>query len=281
MISLRPGDWPTPTVRATLPIPISFRCRQREAAGSQPTWISRALLMNPGKAMGIGATGRTGFRDARSLTAMRRNCRRRRTCPIVDPAGNAVALTSSIEAAFLAAESRWRAFLLNNQLTDFSLTCAKAQGKPVANRAEAGQAAAIVDVAHAGIRCRREASMLCLDLPVAVASSTMWRAPCWLCLTAAWKWRRLSAARPRRQSQWSDTEVERRRVDIGTRELERRGHEVRELDMTSGLHVIVRRNGIWTVPLIRGAKDKPGAVDQAVRRRKSRSRKPSSQRVAK
>ena len=43
------------------------------------------------------------------------------------------------------------------------------------------------------------------------------------------------------------TEVELGRVDAVTRrELEALGHRIQALDMTSGLHVIVRRNGVWT-----------------------------------
>ncbi len=64
---------------------------------------------------------------------------------VVDAQGRAVALTSTIEAAFGARRmvstdaSRPGGFLLNNQLTDFSFTPADAQGRPVANRVEAGK----------------------------------------------------------------------------------------------------------------------------------------------
>jgi len=64
---------------------------------------------------------------------------------VVDAQGRAVALTTTIEAAFGARRmvstdaSRPGGFLLNNQLTDFSFTPADAQGRPVANRVEAGK----------------------------------------------------------------------------------------------------------------------------------------------
>lgn len=54
---------------------------------------------------------------------------------IVDAAGNAISMTSSIEDAF-GSRLMVRGFLLNNQLTDFSFL-PTSEGKPVANRIEA------------------------------------------------------------------------------------------------------------------------------------------------
>ncbi len=56
---------------------------------------------------------------------------------IVDAAGNAVAMTSSIEDAF-GARLMVRGFLLNNQLTDFSFAATEG-GVPVANRVAPGK----------------------------------------------------------------------------------------------------------------------------------------------
>jgi gamma-glutamyltranspeptidase/glutathione hydrolase len=64
---------------------------------------------------------------------------------IMDGYGQAVAMTSSIEAAFGARRmvttdpTRPGGFLLNNQLTDFSFLPFDAAGKPVANRVEPGK----------------------------------------------------------------------------------------------------------------------------------------------
>ncbi len=64
---------------------------------------------------------------------------------VIDAQGRAVALTSPIEAAFGARRmvttdpSRPGGFLLNNQLTDFSLTPTDAQGRSIANRVEPGK----------------------------------------------------------------------------------------------------------------------------------------------
>ena len=64
---------------------------------------------------------------------------------IVDAQGNALSMTTTIEAAFGARlmvttdPSRPGGFLLNNQLTDFSFTPRSAEGRPVANRVEPGK----------------------------------------------------------------------------------------------------------------------------------------------
>jgi gamma-glutamyltranspeptidase / glutathione hydrolase len=57
---------------------------------------------------------------------------------IVDRAGNAVAMTTTIEDAFGSRLMTRGGFLLNNELTDFSFA-PESDGKPVANRVEAGK----------------------------------------------------------------------------------------------------------------------------------------------
>lgn len=56
---------------------------------------------------------------------------------IVDPAGNAVSMTSTIENGF-GSRLMVRGFLLNNELTDFSFRTHK-DGRPIANRLEPGK----------------------------------------------------------------------------------------------------------------------------------------------
>ena len=64
---------------------------------------------------------------------------------IVDGRGNALAMTTTIEAGFgsrmmvTTNPSRPGGFLLNNELTDFSFAPAGADGKPVANRVQPGK----------------------------------------------------------------------------------------------------------------------------------------------
>lgn len=57
---------------------------------------------------------------------------------IVDAQGNALAMTTTIEDAF-GARQMVKGFLLNNELTDFSLIPRDAQGRPVANRVQGGK----------------------------------------------------------------------------------------------------------------------------------------------
>jgi gamma-glutamyltranspeptidase/glutathione hydrolase len=64
---------------------------------------------------------------------------------IVDAEGRAVAMTTTIEAVFGArlmadgGTGKPGGYLLNNQLTDFSLAPADAQGRPIANRVQPGK----------------------------------------------------------------------------------------------------------------------------------------------
>ena len=57
---------------------------------------------------------------------------------IVDAHGNALAMTTTVEAQF-GSRQMVHGFLLNNQLTDFSFTPADAAGRPVANRVQPGK----------------------------------------------------------------------------------------------------------------------------------------------
>jgi len=64
---------------------------------------------------------------------------------VIDKDGNAVAMTTTIEAVFgsrlmvNSGQGREGGFLLNNELTDFSFAPTDAKGLPVANRVEAGK----------------------------------------------------------------------------------------------------------------------------------------------
>lgn len=98
----------------------------------------RAKLIDPARSMGVpaagdppGGTGLRGGGDALDLPATTH-------ISIVDDNGNVVSMTSSIESAF-GSKQMVRGFLLNNELTDFSLAPSDAQGQPVANRVEPGK----------------------------------------------------------------------------------------------------------------------------------------------
>ncbi|MBF6631379.1 MAG: gamma-glutamyltransferase family protein [Comamonas sp.] len=57
---------------------------------------------------------------------------------IVDAFGNALAMTTTIEAQF-GSRQMVKGFLLNNELTDFSMAPKAADGQPIANRVEPGK----------------------------------------------------------------------------------------------------------------------------------------------
>ena len=57
---------------------------------------------------------------------------------IIDKDGNAVAMTTTIEAAF-GSRQMVKGFMLNNELTDFSFTPTDASGQPIANSVQPGK----------------------------------------------------------------------------------------------------------------------------------------------
>jgi gamma-glutamyltranspeptidase/glutathione hydrolase len=161
---------------------------------------------------------------------------------IVDAAGNAVAVTSSIE--FVFGNHRFvRGFLLNNELTDFS-SVAEEGGRPVANRVEgrkrprssmsptlvfdaAGRLVLVVGSpgGHAIIHYVARVIVAMLD----------WGMPLQAALDA-----------PHFGSRNGPTELE-----AGTpaerlrRDLEALGHSVRVAEMTSGVHAVQRLGNAW------------------------------------
>ena len=98
----------------------------------------RAALIDPGFSMGQASPGEPPF-DQGGLRASDPGGEGFSTThlAIVDGAGNAVSMTSSIESAF-GSRIMVRGFLLNNQLTDFSFK-PEIDGVAVANRVEAGK----------------------------------------------------------------------------------------------------------------------------------------------
>lgn len=157
---------------------------------------------------------------------------------VVDGYGNAVSMTTTIEDVF-GARLMVRGFLLNNQLTDFSFAPSE-NGKPIANRVQpgkrprssmaptlvfdraSGQLVAAVGSPGGsqiiGYVAKTLVGLLDWDLDVQQAISL-----------------------PNFGSRNGPTELERGRIDPALAgELKARGHDVREIDMTSGLQGIVR-----------------------------------------
>jgi gamma-glutamyltranspeptidase/glutathione hydrolase len=103
---------------------------------------ARSQLIDPAKAM---ASARPG--EPTQPAAARKAAYRQAASPelmstshisIVDAAGNALTMTTSIESAF-GSRLMVGGFLLNNELTDFSFAPSGADGKAIANRIEPGK----------------------------------------------------------------------------------------------------------------------------------------------
>lgn len=96
----------------------------------------RAALINPSKDLGIAKAGKpNGAMVLADDNAIERPSTSHFS--IVDAQGNAISMTTSVEMAFGSAVMV-NGFILNNQLTDFSLS-PKRDGKWVANRVEASK----------------------------------------------------------------------------------------------------------------------------------------------
>ncbi|MBF6618541.1 MAG: gamma-glutamyltransferase [Candidimonas sp.] len=154
----------------------------------------------------------------------------------VDRAGNVVSMTSSIETAF-GSKIFVDGFLLNNQLTDFSFASVDAQGRPVANRIEAGKrprsSMAPMIVMHQG------QPVMAIGAPGGAAiinyvAKTILGVLDWgLDIQAA-------ISLPNFGNRNRYTELERgTALHSLAAGLQTMGHEVREVDATSGLHGIV------------------------------------------
>jgi gamma-glutamyltranspeptidase/glutathione hydrolase len=201
----------------------------------------RARLIDSRRTMGVAPPGDLPGRsaqaddDAPELPATTH-------ISIVDRAGHAVALTSSIESAF-GSRIQTSGFLLNNQLTDFSLT-RNSDGAPVANRAQPGKrplsSMSPTLVFDAGGRLHAVLGSPGGSRIINYVARS---------LTALLDGRLApedAVALPHVGNRNGVTEIERGRVADGlATELERRGHEVRRVEMTSGLNFVVRSAGGW------------------------------------
>jgi gamma-glutamyltranspeptidase/glutathione hydrolase len=158
---------------------------------------------------------------------------------IVDSKGNAVSMTSSIEMAF-GSTVMVNGFILNNQLTDFSLSPRK-NGKLVANRVEAGK------------RPRSSMSPVMVfnkdgSLRLVVGSPGGSRIINYVAqvVVAVLDWN-LSAQDainlPRTTNRNDYTSLEKgTKLEAIAPALIKRGHNVRVLDLNSGLHTVEIKN---------------------------------------
>jgi gamma-glutamyltranspeptidase/glutathione hydrolase len=159
---------------------------------------------------------------------------------IVDGRGNALAMTTTIEDEF-GSRQMVRGFLLNNQLTDFSFDPADANG-PIANRVQPGKrprsSMAPTLVFERGTR------KLVLAIGSPGGSSIINYVAKVLVGTLDWGMNVQQAiSLPNFGSRNGPTELEQGRVtDTLIEQLKAKGHNVRVMEQTSGLHGIMRMN---------------------------------------
>ncbi|MEY2897826.1 MAG: hypothetical protein RL669_2095 [Pseudomonadota bacterium] len=175
---------------------------------------------------------------------------------VVDAAGNAVSMTTSIEDQF-GARQMVRGFLLNNQLTDFSFASSE-NGKPVANRVQPGKrprSSMAPTLVFGKGRKPGELGELVLVTGSPGGSQIIGYVARTLLGTLDWELDIQQAiSMPNYGSRNGPTEVEKGRMPAAVVEgLKARGHEVREIDMTSGIQGIARSTAKGKTVLTGGA----------------------------
>ncbi len=158
---------------------------------------------------------------------------------IVDSRGNALAMTTTIEDGF-GARQMVRGFLLNNELTDFSFAPTDATGAPIANRVQAGKrprssmAPTLVFDKASGALVMSGGSPGGA-LIIHYTAKTLYGVLNWGMVPQQ------AINLPNFASLNGPTVLEEKRFPAATVEaLKARGHEVREINMTSGLQAITR-----------------------------------------
>ena len=161
---------------------------------------------------------------------------------IVDAQGRAVAMTTTIEDAF-GARQMVKGFLLNNELTDFSFAPRDAQGTPIANRVQPGKRPR--SSMSPTLVFDKATGQLVMSggspggaLIIHYTAKTLWG-------TLHWGLNAQQAINlPNFGSANGPTLLEEKRFPANTVDaLKARGHEVREMNMTSGLQAIQRLPG--------------------------------------
>ncbi len=179
---------------------------------------------------------------------------------IVDGFGNALAMTTTIEDAFGARQmvstnaARSGGFLLNNELTDFSFAPTDAQGQPIANRVQPGKRPRS-SMAPTLVFDKGTGQLLMSGgspggaLIIHYTAKTLYAVLNWGMVPQQ------AINLPNFGSTNGPTVLEEKRFPIATVDaLKARGHEVREMNMTSGLQAI-SRGVAHGIPLLMGGAD--------------------------
>jgi gamma-glutamyltranspeptidase/glutathione hydrolase len=159
---------------------------------------------------------------------------------IVDASGDAISMTTTIEDAF-GSRQMVRGFLLNNQLTDFSLVSADTNG-PVANRVQPGKRPR--SAMAPTLVFDRQTKKLVMSTGSPGGSAIINYVGKVLVGSLDWGLNVQQAiSLPNFGSRNGPTDVEQGRVpDEVVDELRARGHNVRVMELTSGLQGIMRMN---------------------------------------
>ncbi|MFA6443447.1 MAG: gamma-glutamyltransferase, partial [Sterolibacterium sp.] len=158
---------------------------------------------------------------------------------IIDAAGQAVAMTTSIESAF-GSRQMVHGFLLNNHLSDFSFAPADAAGRLIANRVEAGKRPR--SSMSPTLVFDRTTGRLLMSLGSPGGALIVHYTAKTLLGTLAWGLNVQDAINlPNFGSVNGPTLLEARRFPALTIDaLRARGHEIREMPMVSGLQAVQR-----------------------------------------
>ena len=213
------------------------------AALLEPRYLaSRAKLIDPRHSMGQARAGNPAGVSANHGLAEPLELPATTHVSIVDAEGNAVAMTASVEAAF-GNRQMVRGFFLNNELTDFSWA-PEEDGKPVANRVEAGKRPRS---SMAPTMVFDEKGKLHMVIGSPGGHSIINYVALTLVNVLDWNMDIQKAIdAPRMGSRNGPTELERgTRLERLAPELERMRHAVRIRPEASGLHGIVRTPGGW------------------------------------
>ncbi len=158
---------------------------------------------------------------------------------IVDGHGNGLAMTTTIESGF-GARQMVRGFLLNNELTDFSFPPSDASGAPIANRVEPGKRPRSSMAPTLVFDKATGALLMSAGSPggaliIHYTAKTLYGVLNWGMLPQQ------AINLPNFASLNGPILLEEKRFPAATVDaLKARGHEVRQIEMTSGLQAITR-----------------------------------------
>jgi gamma-glutamyltranspeptidase / glutathione hydrolase len=200
--------------------------------------LKRSSLISDQKDMGKAKAGNFGLEIANNVSIEQPNTSH---ISIVDQSGNAVSMTTSIEMGF-GSTVMVDGFLLNNQLTDFSLR-PKINGKLVANRVEPNK------------RPRSSMSPVMVfkdnELYAILGSPGGSRIINYVAyalvglLDYGYDMQQVvNMPRVSNRNGYTSLEAGQNLQNIKTA-LEEKGHKVKLLNLTSGIHGILKKNGQW------------------------------------